>query len=167
MSNQVCFHVCICFCFFVLVFVLQMSPIKKKATKKSSKHPHTSIIWWEKGEAWAPRGSSWWTTQEKGLLAYHWVHPGNMSFGLHHDLQPLSGEELDNFVNTKDNILIWSLHSQGDRHLWSHLSHFHQKLHKDECKANSTIPKPCHVSYFKGKGEDSKWASSHAKGRLY
>ena len=41
MSNQVCFHVCAC-CFFVLVFVLQMSPIKKKATKKSSKRPCTS-----------------------------------------------------------------------------------------------------------------------------
>ena len=36
------FHVCVCCYLFVLVFVLQMSPIKKKAAKKPSKCPHTS-----------------------------------------------------------------------------------------------------------------------------
>ena len=32
------------------------------------------------------------------------VHPRNASFGLHHDLQPLSGEEFDNLVSTKDHL---------------------------------------------------------------
>ena len=44
MSHQVCFHVFfVCCCFFVLVFVFQMSPIKKNATKKSLKQPRTSL----------------------------------------------------------------------------------------------------------------------------
>ena len=39
--------------------------------------------------------------------------------------------------------------------------------HKKEFKANSGIPKPCYVSYFKGKGEDSKWTTGDTKGRSY
>jgi len=49
----------------------------------------------------------------------------------------------------------------------SHLSPLHQMHHKKEFKANSNIPKPCHVSYFKGNGEESKWTTSDAKGRSY
>ena len=41
-SNQVCFLVCVRLCFFMFVFVLQMSPLKKSATKKSSKCQRTS-----------------------------------------------------------------------------------------------------------------------------
>ena len=43
-----------------------------------------------------------------------------------------------------------------------------RQVHQEEkVKANSTIPKPCHVSHIKGKGEDSKWTPSHAKGKAY
>ena len=127
---------------------------------------HISTVWWEKGETQAFYGSSWWTTQGKGPT-HHWVHHKNESFGLHHDLKSLSNEELDDFVNANDHILIWSLHSQGDRHLWSHLPLVRKKHQEEECKANSTISKPCHVSYFKGMSEDSKQTSSDAKGRSY
>ena len=132
----------------------------------SNDSSHISTIWWEKGETRTPHGIPWWTTQQEGL-AHHYVHLENANFGLHHDLQPLPGEKLEELVCTEDHFPIWSLHSQGDRHLQSHLLPLHQKHHKKEFKANSTIPKPCHVSYFKGKGEDSKWTSSNAKRRSY
>ena len=34
---------------------------------------------------------------------------------------------------------------------------------EEKFKANSIIPKPCHVSNIKGNGEDSEWSSDHAK----
>jgi len=82
----------------------------------SNDSSHTSTIWWEKGKTRTPRGIPWWMIQQEGL-AHHYVHPENVKFGLHHDLQPLPDEELDEFVSTEDHIPIWSLHSQGDRHL--------------------------------------------------
>ena len=44
-----------------------------------------------------------------------------------------------------------------------HLPPLHQTHHKEEFKADSTISKPYHISYHKGKGEDSEWTSSDAK----
>ena len=44
-------------------------------------------------------------TQQDGL-AHHYVHTKNVNFGLHHDLQPLPGEELDELVSTEDHFPI-------------------------------------------------------------
>ena len=147
--------------------VVNLEGINSRDSRDSTNDSkHISIVWWEKGETRAPCGSSWWITQKEGLTHYC-VHLGNECFGLHHDLQPLLDEELDDFVRTTDHLLIWSLHSQGDWHLWSHLPPILKKHQEEECKANSTISKPCHVTYFKGTGEDSKWTSGDAKGRSY
>jgi len=67
----------------------------------------------------------------------------------------------------KDRLPTWSLYSQWDWYLWSHLLSLRQVHKEEKVKANSTIPKLCHVSNIKGKGEDSKWSSDHAKGRAY
>ena len=112
----------------------------------SNNSTHIPTIWWEKGETKTPCGNPWWKNQQKGLT-HHYVHPRDVNFGLYYDLQPLPDEELDELVSTKVLIPIW--------HLQSHLPPFHQKHHKKEFNANSTISKPCHVSYYKNKGEDS------------
>ena len=104
----------------------------------SNDSSHIPTIWWEKGETRTHCGNPWWSNQQEGL-AQHSVHSGDKNFGLHHDLQPLLGEELDELVSTKVHISVWSLHTQGDRHLQPHLPPLHQMHHKEEFKANSTI----------------------------
>ena len=62
-------------------------------------------------------------------------------------------------------IFLFDLFTYKEINICSHIYHL---FIKSITKGNSTtILKHCHVSYFKVKGEDSKWISSNAKGRSY
>ena len=108
-------------------------------------------LWWYIGLSCIYYGGPWGWSQKEGT-EHHSFHPEDGDIGLHNALQSLAGEELDHLFRTKSHFSTWSLHTQGDQHLQSHLI------------MALAIPKSHHGFYSKSKSEDSEWSSYDAKG---